>query len=506
MTAFLRFADISKGFPGVQALSEITFGVARGKVHGLLGENGAGKSTLIKILGGDISADAGALFLGDQQCRFGSVHEAMNAGVAVVHQELQLVPELTVGENLTLGRFPNRAGVIAFNALHARAAAALAEIGGGIDTRAKIVDLSLGQRQMVEIAKAIMFDARVIALDEPTSSLSAAESDVLFGLIDRLRKQGKVILYVSHRLDEVFRICDGATVLRDGRVAAHFDDMADVTRDQIVQHMVGREIRDIWGWRPRDLGAIRLQVEGLAGRRLPNPASFAIRSAEILGFFGLVGAGRSELFRLVYGADAADRGSAAIDGEAVEKRPDRSIESGLVMCPEDRKADGIVQGRSVGENIVISTRRHFSPFGLISPRREASVADEFIARLRVRTPSRNQDIVNLSGGNQQKTILARWLAEPHLRVLLVDEPTRGIDVGAKSEIYSILYDLAEKGLAIGVVSSDLPEAMGICDRILVMCEGRIVKEFLRAQFNESAILAAALPVREVEAAAREFAG
>jgi L-arabinose transport system ATP-binding protein len=239
---------------------------------------------------------------------------------------------------------------------------------------------------------------------------------------------------------------------------------------------------------------------------LPNPASFAIRSAEILGFFGLVGAGRSELFRLVYGADAADRGSSAIDGEAVEKRPDRSIEAGLVMCPEDRKADGIVQGRSVGENIVISTRRHFSPYGLISPRREASVADEFIARLRVRTPSRNQDIVNLSGGNQQKTILARWLAEPYLRVLLVDEPTRGIDVGAKSEIYSILYDLAEKGLAIGVVSSDLPEAMGICDRILVMCEGRIVKEFLRAQFNESAILAAALPVREVEAAAREFAG
>ena len=504
-TMFLRFEDISKGFPGVQALSGITFGVSGGAVHGLLGENGAGKSTLIKILGGDIKADAGALYLGDKDCRFGSVAEAMNAGVAVVHQELQLVPELTVGENLTLGRFPNKAGVIAFKTLHARAAAALAEVGGAIDTRARIVDLSLGQRQMVEIAKAIMFEARVIALDEPTSSLSAAESDVLFRLIDRLRKRGNVILYVSHRLDEVFRICDSATVLRDGRVAAHFNSMAGVTRDQIVQQMVGREIRDIWGWRPRHPGAVRLQIEGLAGPRLPSPASFSIRSGEILGFFGLVGAGRSELFRLAYGADPASGGSTMVDGVTVKKRPDRSIEAGLVMCPEDRKADGIVQGRSVGENIVISTRRHFSPFGLISPSREAAIADDFIARLRVRTPSRSQDIVNLSGGNQQKTILARWLAEPELRVLLVDEPTRGIDVGAKSEIYSILYDLAEKGLAIGVVSSDLPEVMGICDRILVMCEGRISKEFLRADFNESAILAAALPVRAPEPASREFA-
>jgi L-arabinose transport system ATP-binding protein len=502
---FLHFVGITKGFPGVQALSDITFGVAEGTVHGLLGENGAGKSTLIKILGGDISPDAGAMYLGDTESCFSSVHEAMNAGVAVVHQELQLVPELSVGENLTLGRFPNRAGVIAFNALHTRAAEALAEVGGGIDTRAKIAELSLGQRQMVEIAKAIMFEARVIALDEPTSSLSAAESDVLFRLIERLRRQGKVILYVSHRLDEVFRICDGATVLRDGRVATHFDSMVGVTRDQIVQHMVGREIRDIWGWRPRRLGAIRLQVQGLAGLKLPSPANFAIRSGEILGFFGLVGAGRSELFRLAYGADPASSGSATIDGAVFEGRPNRSIEAGLVMCPEDRKADGIVQGRSVGENIVISTRRHFSPFGLISRSREVAVADDFIARLRVRTPSRDQDIVNLSGGNQQKTILARWLAEPNLRVLLVDEPTRGIDVGAKSEIYAILYDLAEKGLAIGVVSSDLPEVMGICDRILVMCEGHIVQEFLRTDFNESAILETALPVHALEAAPKEIA-
>ncbi|MDQ0471959.1 L-arabinose ABC transporter ATP-binding protein AraG [Labrys wisconsinensis] len=499
MTPFLRFDGISKGFPGVQALSGVSFGVPEGHVHGLLGENGAGKSTLIKILGGDIRPDAGALHLGTRDGRFASVHEAMTSGVAVVHQELQLVPELSVGENLTLGRFPNRGGIVSFRALHQAAAAAIAEVGGGIDTRTKVARLSIGQRQMVEIAKAIMAEAKVIALDEPTSSLSAAESEVLFRLIDKLRRAGKVILYVSHRLDEVFRLCDGATVLRDGRLAAHFETMAGVSRDQIVRQMVGREIRDIWGWRGRPAGAVRLEVRDIAGARLKAPAGFSLRAGEILGFFGLVGAGRSELFRLVYGADAASAGTVRIDGAPLAPRPRGAIEIGLVMCPEDRKAEGIVQGRSVGENIVIAARRHFSPLGVIRPAREAAVADDFIKRLRVRTPSRRQDIVNLSGGNQQKTILARWLAEPALKVLLVDEPTRGIDVGAKAEIYAILYDLAEKGLAVGVVSSELPEVMGICDRILVMREGRIAAEFRRDQFDEHAILAAALPVHAEEA-------
>ncbi len=489
----LRVDNIAKGFPGVQALKDVSFTVPAGAVHGLLGENGAGKSTFIKILGGDYRADEGTITMGGTPFRPLSVRDAMAAGVAVVHQELQLVPELTVGENLTLGRFPNRAGVVSFDVLHKRAEAALATVGGGIASRTKVAHLSIGQRQMVEIAKAVMEDAKVIALDEPTSSLSANESEVLFRLIDSLRARGKIILYVSHRLDEVFRLCDGATVLRDGRVAAHFASMAGVTRDEIVRRMVGRKIRDIWGWRARASGDEMLAVRDLSGARLPAPASFSVAAGEILGFFGLVGAGRSELFRLVYGADPRQGGSVTLAGKPVVATPKGSIGVGLVMCPEDRKADGIVQGRSVEENIVISTRRHFSPFGLIDRAREAGVADGFIAKLRVRTPSRNQDIVNLSGGNQQKTVLARWLAEPALKVLLVDEPTRGIDVGAKAEIYAILYDLAEKGLAIGVVSSDLPEVMGICDRILVMREGRVVAEFMRGSFDEQAILAAALP-------------
>ena len=492
-TASLAVEDVRKGFPGVLALEGVSFTVPAGTVHGLLGENGAGKSTLIKILGGDYRADGGTIALDGVPFRPTGVRDAMAAGIAVVHQELQLVPELSVGENLTLGRFPSRGGVVSFGTLHARAEAALAAVGGTIASRTKVSRLSIGQRQMVEIAKALMVDAKVIALDEPTSSLSSTESEVLFALIDRLRAQGKIILYVSHRLDEVFRLCDGATVLRDGQVAASFAIMDGVTRDEIVRRMVGREIQDVWGWRGRDAGPEVLAVQDLSGPKLPHPASFSIRGGEILGFFGLVGAGRSELMRLVYGADAADTGSVVLEGRPVARSPRGAIGVGLVMCPEDRKADGIVQGRSVGENIVISTRRHFSRVGLIDARREAAVADAFIDRLRVKTPSRRQDLGNLSGGNQQKTILARWLAEPALKALLVDEPTRGIDVGAKAEIYGILYDLAAKGLAVGLVSSDLPEVMGVCDRILVMREGRIAAEFTRDAFDEHTILAAALP-------------
>ncbi|GLS21075.1 arabinose import ATP-binding protein AraG [Labrys miyagiensis] len=499
MTQSLAFTDISKSFPGVKALQNISFSVPGGSVHGLLGENGAGKSTLIKILGGDITPDTGAIVLEGQQQNYTSVMGAMTAGIAVVHQELQLVPELSVGENLTLGRFPNKGGVVSFRDLHARARKALAEVGGGIDSRAKIASLSIGQRQMVEIAKAIMFEAKVIALDEPTSSLSSTESEVLFALVDKLRAQGKIILYVSHRLDEIFRLCNGCTILRDGKFAFHAESMEGLTRDDIVRAMVGREIADIWGWRGRDQGQTRLSVDGVTGRRLSRPASFDIKAGEILGLFGLIGAGRSELFRLVYGADPIWNGSVGVDGKKVSARnPKRSITIGAMFCPEDRKADGIVQGQSVAENIVISTRRNFSPFGLLSRTKEKAVAEDYVQKLRVRTPSIRQNIVNLSGGNQQKTILARWLAENELKVLLVDEPTRGIDVGAKAEIYAILYDLAARGVAIGVISSDLPEVMGVCDRILVMRQGSIVEEFRRGDFNEHRILEAALPASSVQ--------
>ncbi|MEK1874187.1 MAG: L-arabinose ABC transporter ATP-binding protein AraG, partial [Rhizobium altiplani] len=439
MQDFLEFKAISKGYPGVQALADVSFSVKKGAVHGLMGENGAGKSTLIRVLSGDQSADTGEISIDGSTQHYRSVRDAFDAGVIVIHQELQLVPELTVAENLWLGRFPGKAGVIDRSRLTNVVREKLSEIGIEIEPGAKVASLSIGERQMVEIAKAVMADARVIALDEPTSSLSSRESEILFSLIERLRSQGKVILYVSHRLDEIFRLCDSLTVLRDGKLAAHHADITAVTREQIISEMVGREISNIWGYRPRELGDVRLEVKDIAGRKLRTPIRFSVRQGEILGFFGLIGAGRSEMTRLVYGADTRSQGSVSVDGiEVAADSPPHAIRGGIVLCPEDRKFDGIVQGRSIEENMAISSRRHFSPFGILQPKKEAELAEQFIAKLRVRTPSRKQDIVNLSGGNQQKVILGRWLSEQGVKVLIIDEPTRGIDVGAKSEIYEIL--------------------------------------------------------------------
>jgi len=494
MQDFLEFKAISKGYPGVQALADVSFSVKKGAVHGLMGENGAGKSTLIRVLSGDQSADTGEISIDGSTQHYRSVRDAFDAGVIVIHQELQLVPELTVAENLWLGRFPGKAGVIDRSRLTNVVREKLSEIGIEIEPGAKVASLSIGERQMVEIAKAVMADARVIALDEPTSSLSSRESEILFSLIERLRSQGKVILYVSHRLDEIFRLCDSLTVLRDGKLAAHHADITAVTREQIISEMVGREISNIWGYRPRELGDVRLEVKDIAGRKLRTPMSFTVRQGEILGFFGLIGAGRSEMTRLVYGADTRSQGSVSVDGiEVVADSPPHAIRGGIVLCPEDRKFDGIVQGRNIEENMAISSRRHFSPFGILQPKKEAELAEQFIAKLRVRTPSRKQDIVNLSGGNQQKVILGRWLSEQGVKVLIIDEPTRGIDVGAKSEIYEILYELAAQGMAIVVVSSELPEVMGITDRIVVMCQGRVAADIERDDFDERRILAAALP-------------
>lgn len=498
--AFLEFNHISKGYPGVQALKDVSFPVEKGAVHGLMGENGAGKSTLIRVLSGDQHADTGTITIDGVEQKYASVRDAFHAGVVVIHQELQLVPELTVAENLWLGRFPAKGGVISGRTLVDTVKQRLTEIGIDVDPNAKVSSLSIGARQMVEIAKAVMVEARVIALDEPTSSLSSRESEILFELIGKLKAKGTVILYVSHRLDEIFHLCDSLTVLRDGKLAAHHPRVADISRDQVIAEMVGREISNIWGWRGRPLGEVRLNVSELSGRKLPKPISFSVRSGEILGFFGLIGAGRSEMARLLFGADHRHSGSVIIDGVAVaSNNPGAAIHAGMVLCPEDRKADGIIQGRSIEENIAISSRRHFSPFGILSMSKEASLADQFIAKLKVRTPSRKQDIINLSGGNQQKVILGRWLSEQGIKVLVIDEPTRGIDVGAKSEIYEILYDLAAGGMAIVMISSELPEVMGVSDRIIVMCGGRVSATVERADFNERTILAAALPDKNAAA-------
>nr|MDH4441053.1 ATP-binding cassette domain-containing protein [Rhizobium sp.] len=334
--AFLEFNDISKSYPGVQALSNVSFSVDKGAVHGLMGENGAGKSTLIRLLSGDQSADTGTISIDGKTQTYKSVRDAFASGVIVIHQELQLVPELTVAENLWLGRFPSSGGVISRRKLIDSVAAKLKDIGIDIDPSAKVSSLSIGARQMVEIAKAVILDARVIALDEPTSSLSSRESEVLFSLIERLKAKGTVILYVSHRLDEIFRLCDSLTVLRDGKLAAHHAKIADTSRDQIIAEMVGREISDIWGWRARDLGPVRLNVRDVRGPHLPHPINFTVRLGEILGFFGLIGAGRSEMARLLFGADRRSHGTVAVDGVIVDAvDAGASMRAGIVLCPED---------------------------------------------------------------------------------------------------------------------------------------------------------------------------
>lgn len=490
MSAYLEFDQVSKHFPGVTALGGVSFSAHAGTVHGLLGENGAGKSTLLKILGGQYRPDGGRLLIGGQERHFGSASDAIAAGVAVIHQELQYVPELTVAENVLLGRLPTRFGFVDKSAANRLVSERLGKIGVDLDPQARLIDLSIAQRQMVEICKAVMQDAQVIAFDEPTSSLSHRETEILFRLVRDLRAHGRTLIYISHRLEELYALCDACTIFRDGRKVATHPVMADVPRDRLISDMVGRELSDIYSYRPRTLGAERLKVSGMTA-----DCDFSVRAGEVLGFFGLVGAGRSELMRQLYGADARAAGTVVLDGKAVAHHgPSDAIAAGIVLCPEDRKEQGILAQASVAENINISVRRLDLLGGVfLRHQREAALADEYIGRLRIKTPTREQEIRLLSGGNQQKVILARWLAEPGLKVLILDEPTRGIDVGAKNDIYRIIYEVAERGCCVIVVSSELPEVLGIADRVMVMRDGRIAGELDRADANETSVLSLALP-------------
>ena len=492
--AALRFDGIGKTFPGVKALDGISFSAQPGQVHALMGENGAGKSTLLKILGGAYIPSTGTLQIGEQVMAFKNAADSIASGVAVIHQELHLVPEMTVAENLFLGHLPSRFGVVNRGLLREQALACLKGLADEIDPSEKLGRLSLGQRQLVEIAKALSRGAQVIAFDEPTSSLSAREIDRLMAIITRLRDEGKVVLYVSHRMEEVFRICNAVTVFKDGRYVRTFDDMAALTHDQLVTCMVGRDIQDIYDYRPREHGEVALKVAGLVGPGLREPISFDVRKGEILGLFGLVGAGRTELFRLLSGLTRSTAGSLQLCGEPLQlQSPRDAIAAGVLLCPEDRKKEGIIPLSSVAENINISARGAHSTFGwLLRDGWEQGNADLQIKAMKVKTPNAAQKIMYLSGGNQQKAILGRWLSMP-MKVLLLDEPTRGIDIGAKAEIYQIIHNLAAQGIAVIVVSSDLMEVMGISDRILVLCEGALRGEQTREHATESNLLQLALP-------------
>ena len=499
---YLVFDAITKTYPGVKALRGVSFGVEEGTVHALMGENGAGKSTLLKTLSGAHQPTTGCLRIGGREHVFPSTSAAMAAGVAVIYQELHLVPEMTVAENIYLGHLPQRGGIVDRARLNELAATQLRRLGEDIDPATKLARLPIGQRQMVEIAKALSRGAKVIAFDEPTSSLSAREIEKLFAVIRDLRREGCAILYVTHRMEEVFRLCDACTVLRDGAHVRTHPSLKAITPDVLVKDMVGRDIADVYGYQTRPHGAVALEVSGLAGPGVKSPASFSVARGEILGLFGLVGAGRTELLKLLFGATPASAGSIRIHGQpVVVRRPADAIRAGLVYCTEDRKKEGIVPIRSVMENCNLSARRHHVRLGgIIDERWERSNARQQTTAMAVKTPSIEQLIKNLSGGNQQKVILGRWLSED-VKVLMLDEPTRGIDVGAKSEIYKLMFKLAAEGMAVLVVSSDLPEVLGLADRVLVMRQGRLSAEFSRAEAAPERILAAALPVETSAAAA-----
>ncbi|AGH49664.1 L-arabinose transporter ATP-binding protein [Sphingomonas sp. MM-1] len=490
----LAYEGVGKRFPGVVALDAVSFSVRAGEVRALMGENGAGKSTLLKILAGEHRPDSGAIAIGGEDRIFVSPRDSQAAGIAIIHQELHLAPDMSVAENLLLGTFPACAGFIRRGAMRARAAGILARLGEDIDPDARLGDLSIGKRQMVEIGKALLRDARIIAFDEPTSSLSARETETLKRIIGELRADGRAILYVSHRMEEVFALADSVTVLRDGRHVADYLDMTRLTQDQLIAAMAGRTIADIYDYRPRPLGDVHVEIDGIEGPGLSAPITLSIRRGEILGMFGLVGAGRSELLKLIYGAERPTAGSIRLDGGRLDtSSPRRAIAAGFALCPEDRKGEGIVPLAAVAENIAIARRNladRRAPF--IDRPAETREAGEMIGLMRVKTASPATAIATLSGGNQQKAIIARWLAAD-ARILLMDEPTRGIDVGARSEIYAHIYRLAEAGRTILFASSDMPEVMGIADRIVVMRDGAISGVLARAEATAERLLRLALP-------------
>ncbi len=487
--SFLEFSGITKRFPGVLALDGVSVSVERGSCHALIGENGAGKSTLGKILAGVYTADSGELRLDGKVIQPTSPLVARQHGIAMVHQELAFCPNLTVAENLCLGDLPRGAlGWVDRNALRARAAAMLAAIHSSIDPDAIIGTLSTGQEQLVQIAAAVGTGARVIVMDEPTSSLSAGETHELFHLVRDLKGRGITMIYVSHRMEELFELCDNITVLRDGRHVAT-ERVADTTPARVVSQMIGRELLV---QKPRHLertpAEIRLEVSGLTHPRRFADINFQVKAGEIVGLAGLVGAGRSEVAQAVLGLDPDATGRVLVRGKVLPLRSiDAALAAGVGLVPEDRKRQGLVLGLNCRENTSLASLPLLTRLGWVKRNAEQKIAHAYSQRLRVKAPSLETGVATLSGGNQQKIALAKWLARD-CSVLIVDEPTRGIDVGAKAEIYQLLDELACEGKAILMISSELPELIGLCTRILVMREGRLAGEVPRAEYSEAKLM------------------
>ena len=490
----LELRGISKRFPGVIALNDVNLEVRAGEVHALLGENGAGKSTLIKTIAGVYRPDDGDIRVDGKTALIRSPHDAQALGISTIFQEFTLAPDMTVAENIFLGREPLRFAPLAIvdrRALIRHTRDVLASLDLRIEPAAKVKHLGVAQQQMVEIAKALSLDARLIIMDEPTATLTAHEIERLFEAIDRLKRRGVAVIYVSHRLDEVKAICDRATILRDGAYIATVP-VASTTIDEMIRLMVGRDLQDKFPKIAVEPREELLRVEGFTRKGVLHDVSFSVRRGEIVGIAGLVGSKRTETARAIFGADPIDGGRILLRGRPVKVRtPADAIASGIALIPEDRKRQGIFALLSVRENVVLSALERFSRMGLLSLRRERQRAQQFISSLRVATPDLEKRARDLSGGNQQKVVIAKWL-NTDAEVFLFDEPTRGIDVGGKIEVYRLMGELLSRGAAIVMISSELPEILGLSDRILVMREGRICGEFTRAEATEEKILNCAL--------------
>jgi rhamnose transport system ATP-binding protein len=493
VNVLLQATQLSKSFAGVQALKQVSFDLRAGEVHALIGENGAGKSTLIKIITGAHSADEGTLEVNGRVLTENSPALSWKLGIAAIYQQPALFPDLTVAENIALGLEPRGAWrLIHWKARRLRARELLARIGATIDPDAIVSSLTMPEQQLVEIARTLGADARILIMDEPTASLSEREVERLLRVVRDLREQGVGIIYISHRLEELSQIADRVTVLRDGSVVGT-RPMAEAQRDELIRLMVGREITAVFPKQPVPLGEVVLELRRVGCRDSGvRDVSFQVRAGEILGLAGLVGAGRTELARILFGLTPADAGSTHLRGQPVViDTPARAVELGIAYVPEDRRRHGVILDLSVASNTSLAILKKISSFGWLDFARERAVAESFVKRLRIKTASLDATIGDLSGGNQQKVAVARWLAtEP--AVLILDEPTQGVDVGAKAEIHRLMVELAGRGLAIVMISSELPEILGMSDRIAVMHAGTVVGVLDRAEASQEQVLALAL--------------
>lgn len=501
MGSVLEFAHISKYFPGVKALDDISFRAYGGEVLAFLGENGAGKSTLLKVLNGDYQPNEGKYLLDGEEKHFHSPHEAIEEGISVIYQERQILLELSVAENIYLGRMPvNKLGVINVKKANEMAQEIIGDFGLPIKANEKVKDLSIAYQQMVEIMKAYSRkNLKVICFDEPTASLSDSEIDSLFHIIEKLKEKQKIVIYVSHRMNEIQRITDKVAIFKDGR---YVDTVVTgkVSEKDMIQMMVGRDLGNIYQSldRNKKIGEVLLEVKNVSSDYV-KPVSFILRRGEVLGFSGLVGAGRTQVMRAIIGADKLKSGEVFLEGKKVTNRsPKEAMKNGIVLVPEDRKMQGILSNLSVSGNINVSLMdKNANKFGIIDKRKEEEEARKGIEAFKIKTPSPDKKIIELSGGNQQKCIVARWITT-NPKVLILDEPTKGIDVGAKSEFYQMIYEFAKQGLGVILISSELPEVIGLSDRIIVMRGLHISGEIMREEATEDKLLSLGMIGEEAE--------